>query len=68
MTGMEARRHRRMVERRLGRIGLAMEEKDIDLIRCIPLSPSSVEDAWFWMLETHRDYLVKSAYRALQDM
>ncbi|KAM6541300.1 hypothetical protein CsatB_005747 [Cannabis sativa] len=41
-------------------------QREIDLIRCIPLSPSSVEDAWFWMLETHVDYSVRSAYHALQ--
>ncbi|XP_060969090.1 uncharacterized protein LOC133036597 [Cannabis sativa] len=40
--------------------------RDIALIRCIPLSLSSVEDAWFWVLETHGDYSVKSTYRALQ--
>ncbi|XP_060969497.1 uncharacterized protein LOC115713198 [Cannabis sativa] len=40
--------------------------RDIDLIHCIPLSLSSVEDARFWVLETHGDYSVKSAYHALQ--
>lgn len=40
--------------------------RDRDLILKIPISIRCREDSWFWLLDKHSDFTVKSCYRLLQ--
>lgn len=42
-------------------------DRDVELIKKIPIPIRDITDSWFWLLDENGDYTVKSGYRWLQE-
>ncbi|CAL1384959.1 unnamed protein product [Linum trigynum] len=42
-------------------------EETVNVIKRVPIGPSTAQDKWFWNFTTTGDYTVSSAYRSLRE-